>query len=317
MVATGVLAALCGGAGACAHGGDSGDVGDDAASSPGLDAAGDQGAGHDGSLSPPDSPVEDAPAQDSTSTDDSSAIESGNGDDASDGIAPPADVATEGPTREDAAAGPDGGVGADASTDAPPEAVADAGPDVPVDSPPPVCAPACGVQSVCVSGACTPARRVFVSSAVYLASLGGIGGADAKCQALAMNASLNGQWKAWISDTSNSPSSRFTHATVGYRLLDGTLVAANWTALAGAATTALAHPLDLDEKGHPFAGTSEAWTATNADGTLNASACGDFNTADAGAAYAAVGHADAVDGTWTDVFLQFCNRNLHLYCFEQ
>jgi hypothetical protein len=132
-----------------------------------------------------------------------------------------------------------------------------------------------------------------------------------------MNASLSGQWKAWISDTSNSPSSRFTHATVGYRLLDGTLVAANWTALAGAATTPLAHPVDLDEKGHAFTGTSEAWTATNADGTLNASACGDFNTADAGAPYAAVGHADAVDGTWNNVFLQFCNRNLHLYCFEQ
>jgi hypothetical protein len=32
-------------------------------------------------------------------------------------------------------------------------------------------------------------------------------------------------------------------------------------------------------------GTSEAWTATDANGTLQVSGCGDFNTADAGAPF--------------------------------
>jgi hypothetical protein len=160
------------------------------------------------------------------------------------------------------------------------------------------------------------ARRVFVSSAVYAGTLGRIGGADAKCQTLA--GSLGGSWKAWISDASNSPSGRFTHAAVAYRLVDGTLVAANWAALVNASATPLAHAIDLDEQGRPFTGTSEVWTATDTNGTAYlGSGCNNFNSADMTAAIVAVGVADGADFTWTNKYLQYCNRTEHLYCVEQ
>jgi hypothetical protein len=311
----------------CATGGNVSDSTGDDGSPPasGGDATVDQTGGSDAPVSPPaDGSLGDTtPPQDSAGGDESPLPEGASGEDGG------ADVTTSqdgaGGADADAApgdAGADGtaDTGADVSSDGPSEAVADAPADVPADVPveAPSCVSPCGAGSVCVSGACTPAQRVFVTSGVYDANLGGIGGADAKCQALVTAASLGGSWKAWISDASNSPSSRFTHATVGYRLLDGTLVASNWTALVGAATTSLAHAIDLDETAQPFnGGTSEVWTATNPDGTLNISACNNFNSGDAGAAIGAVGHADAVDFTWTNAYLQYCNRSVHLYCFEQ
>src|SRR5262245_56445509 len=53
-------------------------------------------------------------------------------------------------------------------------------------------------------GACTctaPARmRVFTTSLKYPAALGGLTGADAKCNAAAQAAGLPGTYKAWLSD---------------------------------------------------------------------------------------------------------------------
>ena len=39
--------------------------------------------------------------------------------------------------------------------------------------------------------------------------MGGVAGADAKCQSLADNANLGGTYKAWISGTTDGPSKRF------------------------------------------------------------------------------------------------------------
>jgi hypothetical protein len=56
-------------------------------------------------------------------------------------------------------------------------------------------------------------RLVFVSSGIYAATLGGLSGADATCNSLAASAGLPGTYKAWLSDSASSPSTRFTQAT--------------------------------------------------------------------------------------------------------
>src|SRR4051794_402552 len=89
----------------------------------------------------------------------------------------------------------------------------------PPSPPPPV---ACGSSSSCV----------FVSSALYSGALGGLSGADSKCQGLAAAAGLPGSYKAWLADTTGAPISRFVHSTGPYRLVNGTTIAANWTDLA-------------------------------------------------------------------------------------
>ena len=65
-------------------------------------------------------------------------------------------------------------------------------------------ASACTTSSDCLYGICTnnicyEVKRVFVTSANYTGDLGGLVGADSKCQALADSAGLDGNYKAWLS----------------------------------------------------------------------------------------------------------------------
>lgn len=197
----------------------------------------------------------------------------------------------------------------------------DGGPDAPGDADATVNAGAapctltsCGARAVCVAGQCVLAQRVFLSSSTYTGNLGGHAGADATCHQLATAAGLGGTWMAWISDSASCPSARFNHASDAYRLLDGTVVAASWSSLVSGS---LGHGIDLDESGHPPTGTTEVWTATNPDGTLAGDGCGSFTSGSNSASTPVVGVADNTDATWTEVYLQFCDRSDHVYCFEQ
>jgi len=44
-------------------------------------------------------------------------------------------------------------------------------------------------------------KRMFITSSTYTGNLGGVSGANSKCQTAANNASLGGTWKAFISDS--------------------------------------------------------------------------------------------------------------------
>lgn len=165
----------------------------------------------------------------------------------------------------------------------------------------------------------TSVRRVFVSSTTVDGALGGHVGADATCQSLATAAALGGTWMAWLSDSSSSPSARFSKLTVGYALLDGTPVAASWTALSSSGPT---HAIDLTETGESLATASDdaskTWTATLVTGALGAPSCGDF-ASNAATATGQVGHCTGT-GTvnWTSAYsTESCNVPNHLYCFEQ
>jgi cysteine-rich repeat protein len=51
----------------------------------------------------------------------------------------------------------------------------------------------------CTNNCISLSKKVFVSSQMYDGNLGGLAGADAKCQALADAANLTGTYMAWIS----------------------------------------------------------------------------------------------------------------------
>ena len=74
-----------------------------------------------------------------------------------------------------------------------------------------------------------PPRIVFVTSSTFEADLGGIAGADGKCQAAASAAGLSGTFYAWLSTSATSPSSHFTRAGAGWARVDGKPVAASST----------------------------------------------------------------------------------------
>jgi hypothetical protein len=118
-----------------------------------------------------------------------------------------------------------------------------------------------------------PYRRVFITSQTHKANFGGLAAGDNICGGAASAAGLGGTWAAWLSIAATSASSRLEHASVPYQLLDGTIVAADWTELTSGS---LRHPIDHDENDNvvsptpppymtPYTGT--AWTGTNDDGT--------------------------------------------------
>jgi len=117
-----------------------------------------------------------------------------------------------------------------------------------------------------------------------------------------------------VSDATTSPSLRFSLAGVPYRLLDGTVVATEWTALASGTLSAA---IDKDEFAASKTG-KEVWTASSANGGLIADGCAGFTSANLSASPATVGITGKTDAMWTNAYPQFCDRtNVHLYCFEQ
>jgi len=168
---------------------------------------------------------------------------------------------------------------------------------------------------------CASRYRVFVTSTTYDGNLGGLAGADAKCQARADAAALTGTFRAWLSDATGSPSTRFTRSAVApYVLVDGTVIAGNYTALTSGS---LEHPIDQTETSgappiEPIFGHAAVWSGTSDSGTLqwNDHTCSNWTSSD-GAGKAILGNPIAStywSFAWGD---SPCNRMQPLYCFEQ
>jgi hypothetical protein len=184
-------------------------------------------------------------------------------------------------------------------------------------------------DAVTVDGPWTT-KRIFVSSESYTGNLGGLTGADSLCQQLATTAKLGGTYKAWLSSTTTSASARLTHATVPYVLVNGVVVAQDWT---GLTSGTLLSPIDVNEGGGPapmellMCGQSNAsvvWTATSTSGmlgTTQGATCADW-TSSTTTTGAVLGFADRTDNGWTAACSAgsgstICSGNAALYCLEQ
>lgn len=166
-------------------------------------------------------------------------------------------------------------------------------------------------------------KRVFVTSTTYNGNLGGLSGADQKCQDRASAASLGGTWKAWLSSgntatqTNTSPALRFTKSTVPYKLLSGAVVANDWTDLTDGTIATSISETELKTTYYP-----SVWTNTNFAGERYAGDyvyhC-DYWSTDVGGAYQArVGAVGSwKDYRWTDYTNLACSLQNALYCFEQ
>ncbi len=168
------------------------------------------------------------------------------------------------------------------------------------------------------NGACSlHAKRVFISSTTYNGNLGGLSGADTKCQTLADNASLGGTWKAWLSSTTVSAASRLTHSLDPYLLINQTTkIADDWTDLTDGV---LGAPINLSQINTTI--NSNVWTNTNIAGNIlntgGTTTCTSF-TSNASNRTSRVGkNANFDTNDWTNFTSSACNSSLRLYCFEQ
>jgi hypothetical protein len=161
------------------------------------------------------------------------------------------------------------------------------------------------------SGACGDARYVFVTSAVYDGDLGGLRGADAKCQARADAAKLGGKFRAWLSDGAIEARSRID-AKGPYVRTDGEPVAADLGDLLAAT---LENPLSINEYGSPITVDLVAWTGTSPSGARIAPSCSSW-TRNQVLDYGVAGATDSTASRWTDDQNRSCSTLRRLYCFQ-
>jgi Putative metal-binding motif len=174
-----------------------------------------------------------------------------------------------------------------------------------------------------------PGKIIFITSQTFNGNLGGLAGADAKCQQLADAAGLGGTFKAWLSDSTTDARDRLDHATVPYRLVDGPTVADDFTDLTDGSLDA---PINRTENGtvvngRPWTGTDSAGEAcfqasggtcnltAPTGGTIPRLACEDWTTTE-GIGEAVTGSI-ATSTAWTSEGDRRCTDNQRLYCIQQ
>lgn len=154
--------------------------------------------------------------------------------------------------------------------------------------------------------------KVFVTSETYTGNLGGLAGADAKCQALADAAGLTGTWRAWLSTATENAKDRVSNRK--YVRTDGALVAIN---IGDLTDNTIANPINIDESGNQITIDLFVWTGTTSIGVASSDArCNDW-TSGTPSVMGRRGVSTATTGMWTSVFTTACDVSNRLYCFER
>jgi Protein of unknown function (DUF1554) len=166
------------------------------------------------------------------------------------------------------------------------------------------------------NGAADCERVVFATSSQVAGSLGGINGADAKCQALAdasTSTRVKGRaFQAWVSTAASSPSTRFVRGTRAYVRPDTVVIALDWNDLVSGG---LRNGIALDENAMPQGG--QAWTGTRSDnGQLGTSTCSDW-TAATFLVKGVTGNVGGDGNGWSGSGETTCATGARLYCFEK
>jgi len=218
----------------------------------------------------------------------------------------------------DAALPDDGGADASGSDAAPPDD-GGSGDAPPLDAASDADADADRVFTGC-NGVLACTRTAFVTSMLFSGKLGGLEGADAKCQALADGSSLTAvrgkRFLAWLADGTTGPTDRFPHGTGTYQRTDGAQLANGWSDLVDAT---LNLPLDRDENGIQLLPnvSTYVWTGVDAAGTASPVLhCLKWTTANGGSEVGTIGKHIASDQTWTFYVSTTCDASAALYCFE-
>jgi len=172
----------------------------------------------------------------------------------------------------------------------------------------------------------TPSPKfIFVTSKTYTGDLGGLAGADAKCQALANASHLVGVFKAWLSDSTQSPSTRFTHPLDQMYVDQGKAnIAEGWP---GLTSGKLLKAINKTDKGLvPF---RVVWTDTTVMGEPNNAATGSITSTNCqdwtvgphppSSVVGYIGNLSGPGSEWTEAAhaSQQCDTPAALICVEQ
>ena len=183
--------------------------------------------------------------------------------------------------------------------------------------------PECTADRPCPEGQCCSGDGtcgsclVFMTSSKHTGNVGGLDGADAICQELAEAAGRPGTYRAWLSDDSGAPSTRFIRATAPYVRVDGAIVANSYADLTDGSLLNTA--INLTEAGTGGAiSPNQVWTSTGDDGQqqLAPDNCNSWTNGAAGF-NGDFGLKSSIAPSWTGSGTQACNLESRLYCFQQ
>jgi hypothetical protein len=177
----------------------------------------------------------------------------------------------------------------------------------------------CRDSNDCVGGevcstanACITVKRVFASSSTHTGNLGGLAGADGICQSLADAEGLSGTFKAWLSSSTVTASSRLTHATIPYYLPNNTKIADDWSDLVDGT---IDNPLNANEAGTTLP-SFLPWTGATHTGGIATYQCSDW-TSSANAQFGSNGSSTRTDLAWTLNNTRRCDTVTRVFCFQQ
>ena len=151
-------------------------------------------------------------------------------------------------------------------------------------------------------------KRAFQTSSTYDGNLGGVAGADQKCQDAADAVPLGGTWKAWLRTSVYDIRTASTQNDGPYVMVDGTVVANNWTDLVDGSIDA---PMQITELSAVATGLNP-WTGQ----TTGTNYCTDWTTNSSGVT-GRVGSPTSTAAAWESNTTSNCNIARPLLCFEQ
>jgi hypothetical protein len=166
------------------------------------------------------------------------------------------------------------------------------------------------VGALC-GGGMAGASEMFVTRATFAGDLGGLAGADAKCQLFAEAAGFDGAWVAWLSDSSHDAFDRITGNgpwVNGW----GLEVFVSKAQLRGFPNFVMGY----DEYGHAL-DDPYIWTGTNLTGVRDEGGSFCMDWTDGSYEYGHVGNANADDESWTSLGYLSCYYERRLLCLQQ
>ena len=163
-------------------------------------------------------------------------------------------------------------------------------------------------------------RIVFASDRGYQGDLGGLAGADGLCNDMAAEGGLpSGDYRAWMSDATDSPSTRFTHDGGPFQLPDGGIVAQDWADLVdGELNDAIA----VNFWGGFVDVAAFVWTNTNWRGEIVSTSpeenCSSWTSSDQEQMGAAGRmHWGGENWTYAGTGVSCADEEQYIYCFQQ
>ncbi|MCM2343553.1 MAG: hypothetical protein NDJ24_03255 [Alphaproteobacteria bacterium] len=164
-------------------------------------------------------------------------------------------------------------------------------------------------------------RRVFVSES-GTGALGGMGGADARCQSEATTAGLTGTWVAIISDRTSASDHAGQRLDFNWAVLNnmnGDLIANGWNDLWDGS---ISNPINYDENGVLVTTNTPTFTDTAFNGVPHGPSvyfgynCTTWTSGSSSAVYHYSGYLGGTGSSWVANTGRDCTQVGRLYCFE-